>query len=72
MKSAVDAPDWSTIPMPLTMELRGTLSVLGWHRYCFPVPTADLLICPRCAVGLSFTHTLEPVGRESKIRMAGT
>ena len=39
------------------MELRGTLSVRGWHRYRFPVPTAvDLLICLRCAVRLSFTQ----------------
>ena len=44
MKSAVGAPDWSTIPVPIDDELRGTLSVLEWHRYRFPVPTADLLI----------------------------
>ena len=53
MKSTVDAPDWSTNSAPIDDELRGTLSVLGWHRYRFPVPTVDLLICLRCAVGLT-------------------
>jgi hypothetical protein len=52
MKSTVDARLINN-SAPIDDELRGTLSVLGWHRYRFPVPTVDLLICLRCAVGLT-------------------
>jgi hypothetical protein len=72
MKNTVEAPDWSTIPVPIDDGAGGTLSDLGRHQYRFPVPMADVLICLRWAVGLSFTHTLEPGGRASKTRTAGT